>query len=324
VLLHAVELLSFAQVRATGELSGTVIDPSDSAVPKAKVTVVEPTTGYTQSAIAGGFGEYSFPELQPGDYQVTVTAMGFSQAVYTNVVIEAARTTDLQLQMKLGRSSQSVETSAQGQVLETTSTTLSTTIDPESVQNLPLNGRDLLPMAELVAGAQTGGDERFTTYNALPNAALNISIDGINANSQRYRTFSTGFYTFAPLRLGAFDEVTVSTSELTADASAEGSSTVRFVTKRGTNEFHGNVFWEARNSYFNANTFTNNALALPKAQENLNDFGGSLGGPFWRNHIFFFVNYEQINQPGQLASTCGGQWLSRYGKSCHCRAAQQN
>lgn len=291
------------QVRTTGQLSGTVIDPSGAAIPKATVTVAEPTTGFTQTVTASASGEYSFPELQPGQYRVTATATGFAQAVYTSVVIQAAQTTDLQLQLKVGTATQTVEVSAQGQVLETSSNTLSTTINPKSVQDLPLNGRDLLPMAELVAGAQTGGDQRFTTYNALPNAAINITVDGINVNSQRYRTSSTGFYTFAPLRLGAFDEVTVSTSELTADAGAEGSSTVRFVTKRGTNQFHGNVFWEARNSYFNANTFTNNALGLPKAYENLNDFGGSLGGPLWRNHVFFFVNYEQINQPGQITST---------------------
>ncbi len=190
--LCVAEAVSLAQVRTTGQLSGTVVDPSGAAVPNAKVRVTEPATGFTQSVTAGGFGEYSFPELQPGQYEVTSTAAGFSQAVYTGVVIEAARTTDLQLQMKVGASSQSVEVSAQAQVLETTTSTLSTTINPQSVQDLPLNGRDLLPMAELVAGAQAGGDQRFTTYNALPNAAINITVDGTNVNSQRYRTSSTG------------------------------------------------------------------------------------------------------------------------------------
>lgn len=303
ILLCLAGVVSFGQVRTTGILSGTVVDPSGAAVPNASVTVTEPSTGFTQTVTASGVGDYSFTELQPGQYQLTCSAPGFANAVYSNIVIEAARTVDLQVQMKVGAASQSVEVSAQGQVLETSSNTLATTINPESVQNLPLNGRDLLPMAELVAGAQAGGDQRFTTYNALPNGAINISIDGINANSQRFRTSTTGFFTFAPIRLGAFDELTVSTSDLTADAGAEGSATVRFVTKRGTNEFHGNVFWEARNSFFNANTFTNNALGLPTAQENLNDFGGSLGGPFWRNHIFFFVNYEQLNEPGQIPTT---------------------
>lgn len=292
-----------AQVRTTGTLSGTVVDPSGATVPQASITVTEPSTGFTQTVTSSDSGEYTFPDLQPGHYQLTATRTGFAQAIYSQVVIEAARTINLQVQLQLGATSEKVDVSAEGQVLETTSTTLSTTINPQSVQDLPLNGRDLLPMAELVAGAQSGGDSRFTTYDALPNAAINITVDGINVNSQRYRTSSTGFYTFAPLRLGAFDEVTISTSELTADAGAEGSSTVRFVTKRGTNDFHGNLFWESRNSFFNANTFTNNALGLPKAQENLNDFGGSLGGPFWRNHIFFFVNYEQLNQPGQIASS---------------------
>jgi hypothetical protein len=98
------------------------------------------------------------------------------------VVIEAGRTKDLAIHMTIGQQNQSVDVSAQGAVLETTTNTLASTIDPERVQNLPLAGRDILPMAQLVPGTQVGGDERFTHYNSLPNGAVNITIDGTSGS----------------------------------------------------------------------------------------------------------------------------------------------
>jgi len=285
-----------AQVRTAGQLSGTATDPSGAVLPGITVTALDKSTGLAQSVTTNASGQYLFPNLQPGTYQLTAQAAGFATAIYNEVVIEAARTKDLEIKMKVGQATEHVEVSAQGAILETTTNTLATTIDPDQVQDLPLNARDILPMATLVSGAQSGGDERFTTYNSLPNGAIDITIDGMTANSQRYRTSTTGFFTFAPLRLGAFDELTVSTSELTADAGAEGSMQAQFITKRGSNQFHGNAFWEARNSFFNANTYTNNALQLPRAFQVLNDWGGSLGGPLWKDKVFFFANLEGINQ----------------------------
>lgn len=296
LILSTSFLSAAAQLRITGQISGTVTDPSGAVVAGAVITASMASTGFSQSVTANSAGQYAFPDLQPGVYEVSATATGFSTVAYRDVVVEAARTKDLPFQMKVGQISEKVEVSAQGEVLETTTNTLATTIDPTQIQDLPLNGRDILPMAEIVAGAQSGGDERFTTFNSLPNGSISITIDGMTANSQRYRTSTTGFFTFAPLRLGAFDEMTVSTTDLTADAGAEGSMQAQFVTKRGSNQFHGNAFWEARNSYFNANSYTNNALGLPRAFEVLNDWGGSLGGPIWKDKIFFFANFEGINQ----------------------------
>jgi len=286
-----------AQVRTTGQLSGTVLDSSGAVVPGATVTASQASTGFSQVVTANESGEYVFPALQPGTYQLKASAKGFSDTVTDNVVVTAAHTTDLRVQLKIGTSTETVQVSTTGEVLETTSNTLTSTISPEDIQNLPLSGRDVLPFAQLVPGAQSGGDQRFTTYNALPNAAVSITVDGVDDNFQRYRSSTTGFYTAAPLRLGAFDEVTVSTDSLTADAGAEGSVQLRFVTKRGTNHFHGSAFWQAQNSAFNANTYTNNALGIARPPFHLNDYGGSIGGPIWKDKIFFFVNYEEEDNP---------------------------
>ena len=297
---------ALGQARTSGQLSGTVVDPSGAAVPAASLSITNPSTGFTQTITANATGDYIFPDLQAGTYKLTVTAQGFSSSEYDQVVINAGRTADLKISLKVGSKVQTVEVSAEGEVLETSTNTLATTVDADSIQDLPLAGRDALPFAELVPGAQSGGDERFTTYNAMPNGAINISVDGMNDNFQRYRTSTTGFFTAAPLRLGAIDEMTVSTDDLTADAGAEGAVTIRVTTKHGTNSFHGNAFWEAQNSYFNANSYYGDALldagisSGAKSSYHINDYGGSVGGPIWKNKAFFYFNFEYENQPGNF------------------------
>ncbi len=286
------------QAVATGKITGTVLDPSGAAVPGAIVKVTNPSTGYTQTVKASATGVYVVPALQPGTYTMQATASGFSRAAYSDVNVNAGQTTDITIKMKIGAATQTVTVSAQGQILKTTTAKLSTTISPKGVQNLPLAGLNALPLATLVPGAtSTMGNSRYTTFDGLPAAALNISVNGTNDNFQRYRSTTTGFFTAAPLRLGAFNEFTVSTNDLTAEAGAQGSATLQFVTKRGTNHFHGNLFWWAENSYFNANDYLNNALGVGKPSQHLNDFGGSLGGPILKNKLFFFGYLEYRRDP---------------------------
>ena len=297
-LLFTTAHLLYGQASTAGQLSGSVADPSGAVIPGARLTISQPATGFSRTVNANASGEYDLPDLQPGQYVLKVSAQGFADAVYNGVVVLTGRVVNVNVKMSVGTSTQTVQVSDQNETLETSTNTLATTINPEAVQDLPLNGRDALPFAQLVSGAQSGGDQRFETYNAMPNAALNITVDGMNDNFQRYRTSTTGFYDAAPLRVGAIDEITVSTNDLTADAGAEGGATLRFELKRGSNHFHGNAFWQTQNSAFNANTFSNNAQGIPKAPYHISDFGGSLGGPILKNKVFFFGNYEQEYVPG--------------------------
>jgi len=301
--LFLVPGFALGQARTSGQLSGTVVDASGAGVPGATLTLSRSATGFTQTVTANESGAYVFPDVQPGTYQLSVSAKGFAPKQYNDVVISAARTTDQKVELSVGSSSQTVEVSAASEVLETTSNTLATTVSGDSIQDLPLGGRDALPFAELVPGAQSGGDERFTTYNAMPNGAINISVDGMNNNFQRYRTSTTGFFTAAPVRIGAVDEVTVSTDDLTADAGSEGAVTLRFVTKRGTNQFHGSALWQHQNSFLNANTFTNDAAGITKPPFHINDYAGNIGGPIWKNKLFFFFNYEEEDLPGDYIAS---------------------
>jgi len=302
VLLLAAPRAAFSQAPTAGSLAGTVTDPSGAVIPGARLTISRSDTGYRQTVTSNGAGAYIFPDLQSGNYTLSVSASGFKTALYSKVVVYTGRPLNLNTRMTLGKTTQTVEVSSQSQVLETTSNTLATTITPDAVQDLPLNGRDALPFAELVAGAQSGGDQRFTTYDAMPNGALNITVNGMNDNFQRFRSNSTGFFDAAPLRLGAVSEATVSTNDLTAEAGAEGGATMSFELKRGTNHFHGNAFWQTQNSALDANTYANNAQGIPRTPFHISDFGGALGGPIWKNKLFFFGNYEQEYVPGNTES----------------------
>jgi len=180
--------------RTEGQLSGKVLDPSGASVPGAALTLNQASTGITLAATSNDSGAYVFPSVSPGTYTLSITAKGFARSVVNEVIVYTARTTDLDVKVNVGSTTENVEVQAEGAVLETSTNTLATTVAADSIQELPLSGRDILPFAQLVPGAQVGGDLRFTTYNSMPNGAINITVDGTNNNFQRFRTSTTAFY----------------------------------------------------------------------------------------------------------------------------------
>ena len=282
-----------AQATTTGNLSGTVTDASGALVPNATLTIKNPAVGAALTQHTNSQGGYAFSDLQVGTYTLTVSAQGFANTVIQNVIIDTGRSSNINPTLKVGASSQEVSVTASSQVLETTTNTLAATIRPDSVQDIPLAGRDASPLTQLAPGAQTTGDARYGTFNALPTGAINITVDGMNSNFQKFRTASSGNYSPAPVRLGAIEEVSLSTGSLTADSGAEGAVAVRYQIKRGTNRWHGSAFWQYQSSALNANSFLNDARGTKKTKFHYNDEGGNIGGPLWKDRLFLFVNYEQ-------------------------------
>lgn len=304
VLLLLIAIASFAQ-KTAGEIKGTVLDPSNAAVPNATVAAKDLATGLTYNTIAGADGAFVVPNLVAGTYNVTVTAPGFQQYLAWDVVVETGRGTDLSVQLTIGSPTQTVEVRSAAAALETTSNQIATTVRNDYIRDLPLNGRDTLQFASLTAGYAAG------TFNGLFQAALNISLDGTNVNDTRNKSGTNyGFSSLVPLRLDAIEEVSVSTSGLEASASAGGAMTIQFATKRGTDQFHGRLFEELRNDALNANDFFSNMQGIRKNKVRLNDFGGNIGGPlkipfvpYLKNKLFFFVNYELAPVPGSRDRT---------------------
>ena len=288
-----------AQGRTAGQIVGTVKDASGAVVPKAALILIDSGTGATTETTSGADGGFVFPNLQPGRYQITATFQGFSPVTIHEIVVGTARSIDLVVQFELAGVSEQVRVEGRSQVIETTSTTIANTVSNEQISKLPLAGRNILGFALLVPGAATSAGARDSEYNGLPGGAINITLDGVNNNSARFRSGGTSMFVFAPIRLGAVEEVTVSTAGLTADAGAEGAVQIQFVTKRGTNAFRGQVFDTIQSDKLNAQGAVNKSRGIPKTKLRQHEWGANIGGPLIRNKLFFFANYEQVYSPSE-------------------------
>jgi len=303
ILATALMPAGFAQLTNTG-IHGSVRDPSGASIPKASLTLKDTSTGIEKAIVAAGDGGFVFPNLVAGTYTITATASGFDKQVLNNVIVDAGRTTDVTIQMEVGAATQTVEVAATGVQLETSSNEIGMTVNNNNIQNLPYSSRDTLSFAGLSAG-YVGSD-----FNNLPQAAMNISIDGMDNNTERFRSGNgSGFSTVAPERIDAVEEVTVSTTGTGADSAGFGAMNVRFQTKRGTDHYHFTVGEQFANTDLNANSFFNNLRGQPIAVTRQNNPYGSVGGPLlpfiprMRHKLFFFAYFEAQPQPSTGTST---------------------
>jgi hypothetical protein len=289
--------MALAQVATTGQLVGVVQDQSGAVVAGAELQLENDDTRAVHTGTANSDGGFVFPTLSPGSYTLTVKKQGFETTVYLRLVIYAARTTNHTAILKVGAVTQTVEVQGDAQVLHTTTNTISSTVDQKYLQDLPLPGRSVLPFVLLSAGAQQGVTARDSTINGLPGGSLNITLNGINNNAQRFKSGGTSFFAFVQPRLESIQEVTVTTSNLAANSTGQGAIQIQFVTKSGTNSWHGEVFWQHENSALNANNWFNNARRIRRPVFIRNDQGASLGGPIIRNKLFFFLSYAHVKTP---------------------------
>jgi hypothetical protein len=278
-----------------------VKDSSGAVVPKAALQLVDMATHVVRTTTSGDDGSFAFANLPAGSFKLTASAAGFQASILDSVVVDTGRTTDVTIQLNVGSTTESVEVIAAGMMLETTSNEVGNTINVQQINNLPYTSRDALNFSLLTAGAVTTSGN--STFNGLPNASMNITLDGVNNNSQRFKSGGTSFYTFAPARLDAMEEVTVSTSGMNADQSGEGAMNIRFTTKRGTDKFHFHVLEQFANEDLNANSWFNNARGIRRPKSRTADYAGNMGGPLlpWihplKGKLFFFVNFEDVPSP---------------------------
>ena len=301
-----------AQVRTTGQIIGTVRDATGAVVPNAEIQIRDLGTGITADARSARDGAFVFPAVQPGRYLLTALATGFQAVVLESVIVETGRAANVEIRFEVAGVKEEVQVQGRASVIETSSNTISSTVGNAQIEKLPLGGRSVLVFALLIPGAGQSGSRtpgttspaaRDSHINGLPGGAINITLDGVNNNSERFRSGGTSIFTFAPTRLGAMEEVTVATAGLTADGGAQGAVQIQFVTKRGLNAFRGQAFDEIQNDKLNANTPSNKARGVAKARLRQHEFGLNLGGPIIHNRLFFFGNYEQIHQPGETTLT---------------------
>jgi hypothetical protein len=302
----------YAQVSTTSRISVTVMDPQGAVVPEASIVIKNDATGTEFKSNTGSDGLANVASLPIGTYTVTVTAKGFKTTVVTNVKTEVGAPSSVPVTLEVGTTNETVTVTGGAEALQKESTTIGSTITGRQITQLPFTSRDALDLVLNLPGTQTGGRPRTSTVNGLPKAALNINFDGINVQDGLLRS-SDGFFTFVRPRVDAIEEVRVQTAGQTAESAAGGAVQISFVTKGGTNEYHGGAWWYNRQRGFNSNYYFNklNRITLadgskvetPRAQVMLNQWGVKVGGPVLKDKVFFFVSYDSYHLPEQTVRT---------------------
>jgi hypothetical protein len=294
------------QTGTGGSVSVTVVDPTGATVQDASLEIRNSETNDTFKGATNVGGGFTFQNLQFGTYRLRVEKTGFASRVFENVQVQTGRVTDIPVRLTVGSTSESVTVSGEALVIDTTSNTLANTIDTKQVVNLPVSGRNVMSFAFLVPGwANTGVASSSGTWNNMPGGAVvGADFDGTPGISNRFRSggFNYGSTAVQP-RIEDVAELTVSTGQL--DLSGTGTSAMRIaiVTRRGTNQFHGRAYEDFRNTALNANSWSNNAVGIPRNILKLNDFGVSVGGPILKNKLFVFGTYAQSIQPSSTTAT---------------------
>jgi len=290
-------------------LAGTIRDPTDAAVPDAAVTVVNQDTGFRRLTRSQSDGGYDVVSLEPGLYKITVRHPGFRTLIRLGVRVDLAQPVRVDFNLPLGSMQESitVQDSPPAPVLEDTAA--GTLITQDEIERMPLSGQNVTSLLEFVPGtiitpATRGESGQFTAGGQRPNAN-NFTVDGVSANTGvsagGLPAQATGGALPAMTALGslhgllsldAISDFRVQTSTTAPDFGSLPGAQIVLNSRSGTNEFHGSAFDYLRNQALDANNWFANSQGDGRAPDRMNDFGGSLGGPLWRDRAFFFVSYE--------------------------------
>lgn len=300
VLGVAVALLSLltcasvgqAQSLVAGDISGVVTDPSAAVISGATVTLTSLDTGSTQSSTSGSDGTYRFNLLKPGRYELTLERTGFAKIV-TDVDVIVGQTIVANLKLELSsQKGETVEVSGVAPLINLDPGS-STSFTQKELELLPSGGSDITNIAFTAPGVVvnvTGGYGNFTA-NGLPATSNLFTINGENDMDPYFNINNSGA---SNLTLGQneIQEATVTTNPYSGEYGQLIGSQVTYVTKSGSNQFHGNAVYSWNGRALNANNFFNNATAQPRPFANANQWAASVGGPIFKNKTFFFIDTE--------------------------------
>src|SRR5258708_10043206 len=288
---------AWGQIASHGTITITVLDQSGAVVPGANLSLEDLSSNNVRTAVTGSNGVYSFVSLPIGTYKLTVSKTGLQGLVFESVSVQATRTTDITASLSVSAQAAVVEVVGQTPVVERTSNAITGEVDLGQIEELPVVGRNIAQLSRIVPGAVSNGTQ--TTWNGMPLAATGNNIDGVIATTSRMK-FGGASQPLVQARIEDMEEMTGQTDQLNMNTGfGQSNFQVNFVTRRGSNAFHGRLFEDHRNSALNANSWVNNASPNPqKPKFHLNDFGGSIGGPAIKNKLFFFGTFAMSKQPG--------------------------
>lgn len=282
----------------TGSITGIVRDKSGAVVSGAEVKVTDTKTGRVYNVTTGSVGEYSVPGLPAGPYKVEVGHPGFETAIVSGVTLYAATTRSVDVELKVGASSEQVSVVAETLTVNTQTSDSGSSIASKQVTNLPLNGRDFTSLIALVPGSVTTGGFGQNSLGGFETtfAGVNVLLDGADATRIDVNAVSTQLGRQASrisrASVDSIEEFKVLSGVYSAEYGRSNGDIVNVITKSGGNSFHGNLFEFFRNDALDARNY----FATSPTPLKLNQFGGNVGGPIVKDKLFFFVNYEGVRQ----------------------------
>jgi outer membrane receptor protein involved in Fe transport len=297
-LLLCAFAVSNAQSQAnTGNIEGRVTDPNAASVPNVTVKATNLATGLEKSAQTNDEGVYRIVFLPPGAYKVeTSGAQGFTPATFTNVIVTVGGQTPLDIQLAVGNATVAmVDVSAEGQVVETGRTSISSVVNERAIQNLPVNGRNFLDFATLTPSVVRDPTRQGDLAVGGQKGTLNsLQVDGADNNNTFFgqsfgRTGTRPPYQFSEESVQEFQ---VNQNGFSAEFGRAGGAVINVVTKSGTNDWHGSAFEFFRDEALNSNTPILTARGAKRPKSQINQFGGTIGGPIKRDRAFFFFAYD--------------------------------
>ncbi len=308
LLLASTELISasygMAQGETTSAILGQVTDTSGAAIPGATVSITNRATSMRRSLSTDEEGRFNFPQLTPGTYSVRVEAVGFDSQQNDNVFSGLGQKQKVNFTLVVAQSKQAIEVSAAAPILNPENANTSTNLNAPALEDLPNPGGDLTYPLQFAAGALintagsgndfVGGTNGYgnVEFNGLPALSNGYIIDGLESNDP-LTGLNSGLSTNLVLGLNSIAEVTVNTLSYSVDQGRYGASQVNYVTKSGSNHFHGNLYELWNGSVLNAaDFFTNATPGNHTPRSTVNHFGGSFGGPIRQDKLFFFTDFE--------------------------------
>jgi hypothetical protein len=295
-----------AQNQTTGAIGGKVVDPQSAVIPNATVTITNLGTNKVTTVNSSGDGEYLVTNLEPGTYSVEATSGNFSPAKAERVIVEVGRETALDLTMSVSGSSTTVDVTAEAPVINTNDSANATNIDQTQISELPINGRRASDFARLTPGVNPEGDFGLNSFRGLSSLLNNHTLDGTDNNNTFFSEERGRSRIQYSVSQAAVREFQVNNTNFSAEYGRAAGGVINTVTKSGTNDFRGEVFFFDRDNKWGAR---NPSALLPapggtvvsvKPKDVRYQFGAAIGGPIIKNKLFFFANYDQQkrNFPG--------------------------
>ena len=270
------------------------------------MTITNPETGLRRSAKTDDAGRFNFPQLKPGTYSVKVEAQGFELHQNENVVSGLGQKQTVDFILRVARSNETVEVNSEAPLINPENANTSTTLNAPALEDLPNPGGDFTYPLQFAPGALintagsgndfVGGTNGYgnVEFNGLPALSNGYIVDGLETNDP-LTNLNSGLSTNLVLGLNSISEVTVNTLSYAVDQGRYGASQVNYVTKSGSNQFHGNLYELWNGARLNAaDYFTNATPGNHKPGATVNHFGGSLGGPIVHDKLFFFFDSEWV------------------------------